>query len=80
MRAATRGGHGAVVGAAMAAPCTLEHRVRALLASPRPAPTRAGGGMPLVLAGAVLIYALSVAAPCASAPPDVNHAAPAGRR
>src|SRR4029077_15738842 len=34
MRAATRGARGAVVGATMAAPCTLERRVRALLARP----------------------------------------------
>jgi len=52
MRAATRGAsHGAVVGATMAAPCTLERRVRALLTTP----------------GAVLIYALGTVAPCASA-------------
>ena len=68
MRAATRGGHGAVVGATMAAPCTLEHRVRALLAGPRPAPARAPRGITLLVAGAVLIYALGALAPCASWP------------
>jgi len=67
MRAATRGARGAVVGATMAAPCTLERRVRALLARPRAAPTRPRSGVPLLVAGAVLIYALGTLAPCASA-------------
>ena len=67
MRAATRGAsHGAVVGATMAAPCTLEQRVRALLASPDPAPVRSHSGVPLVLVGLLLIYALGAVAPCAS--------------
>jgi len=67
MRAATRGARGAVVGATMAAPCTLERRVRALLAGPCAAPTRPRSGVPLLVAGAVLIYALGTLAPCASA-------------
>jgi len=66
MRAATRGARGAVIGATMAAPCTLEQRVRALLASPDPAPVRSHSGMPLVLVGLLLIYALGAVAPCAS--------------
>ena len=66
MRAATRGGRGAVVGATMAAPCTLERRVRALLAAPGAAPRRARTGIPVLLAGAVLIYALGALVPCAS--------------
>jgi beta-lactamase regulating signal transducer with metallopeptidase domain len=67
MRAATRGARGAVVGATMAAPCTLERRVRALLAGPPTAPPRPRSGIPLLLAGAVLIYALGTLAPCAAA-------------
>ena len=67
MRAATRGARGAVVGATMAAPSTLERRVRALLAGPAAAPPRPRSGLPLLLAGAVLIYALGTLAPCASA-------------
>src|SRR5205823_5929089 len=55
MRAATRGARGAVIGATMAAPCTLERRVRALLASPGPAPVRSHSGVPLVLVGLLLI-------------------------
>ena len=66
MRAATRGARGAVIGATMAAPCTLERRVRALLASPDPAPVRSHSGVPLVLVGLLLIYALGAVAPCAS--------------
>ena len=66
MRAATRGARGAVIGATMAAPCTLERRVRALLASPGPAPVRSHSGVPLVLVGLLLIYALGAVAPCAS--------------
>ena len=66
MRAATRGARGAVVGATMAAPCTLERRVRALLASPGTAPVPARSGVPLLVTGAVLIYALGALAPCAS--------------
>jgi len=66
MRAATRGARGAVIGATMAAPCTLEQRVRALLASPDPAPVRSHSGVPLVLVGLLLIYALGAVAPCAS--------------
>ncbi|HVH09723.1 MAG TPA: M56 family metallopeptidase [Gemmatimonadales bacterium] len=81
MRAATTRARGAVVGAAMAAPCTLEHRVRAMLARPLPqashmAPRtdgqgdrsrtpRSGLGTPLLLAGAAAIYALGALAPCA---------------
>ena len=64
MRAATRGARGAVIGATMATPCTLEQRVRSLLASPPPRP--ASGGVVFVLVGAALIYALGAVAPCAS--------------
>ena len=68
MRAATRGAsHGAVVGATMAAPCTLERRVRALLTTPGATPPRPRRGVSLLVAGAVLIYALGTLAPCASA-------------
>ena len=68
MRAATRGAsHGAVVGATMAAPCTLERRVRALLTTPGATPPRPRRGVSLLVAGAVLIYALGTVAPCASA-------------
>ena len=70
MRAATRGrtgARGAVIGATMAAPCTLERRVRALLASPGTTPARPRRGVPLLVTGAVLIYALGTLAPCASA-------------
>src|SRR5207302_912016 len=69
MRAATRGrtgARGAVIGATMAAPCTLERRVRALLASPGTTPARPRRGVPLLVTGAVLIYALGTLAPCAS--------------
>ena len=71
MRAATRGARGAVVGATMAAPCTLERRVRALLAGPGAVPTRPRSGIPLLLVGAVLIYALGALAPCASGGSEV---------
>jgi len=77
MRAATRGARGAVVGATMAAPCTLERRVRALLAGPGAAPTRPRSGIPLLLVGAVLIYALGALAPCASGGSEVVRS-PAG--
>ena len=69
MRAATRGrrgARGAVIGATMAAPCTLERRVRALLATPGTTPLRPRRGVPLLVAGAVLMYALGTLAPCAS--------------
>ena len=66
MRAAARGS-GVVVGAGMAAPSTLEYRVRALLEEPR------GGGKPrrlrlralVLVAGALAIYALGILTPCA---------------
>jgi beta-lactamase regulating signal transducer with metallopeptidase domain len=65
MRAATRSGRGAVVGATMAAPCTLEERVRAMLAGPGRAPrARSRLATPLVVAGAVVIYAVGVVVPC----------------
>ena len=67
MRAATRGARGAVIGATMAAPCTLERRVRALLTTPGATPPRPRRGVSLLVAGAVLIYALGTVAPCASA-------------
>ena len=67
MRAATRGARGAVIGATMAAPCTLERRVRALLTTPGATPPRPRRGVTLLVAGAVLIYALGTLAPCASA-------------
>ena len=40
--------------------------MRALLASPDPAPVRSHSGVPLVLVGLLLIYALGAVAPCAS--------------
>jgi BlaR1 peptidase M56 len=74
LRAATRragGTRGAVVGAAMASPCTLEHRVRALLdpatspLSPSPSVARGSRGVALVLAGAAAIYVLGALGLCA---------------
>ncbi len=69
LRAATRHSRGAVVGAAMASPCTLEHRVRALLSAPAtPPPFPAPGSrrrVALVVGGAVVIYALGVLGVCA---------------
>lgn len=70
MRAAARG-NGVVVAAGMAAPSTLEYRVRALLAEP--AGAGGAGNKPrrlrlraLVLAAAALaIYALGILTPCA---------------
>lgn len=77
MRAATRYRRGAVVGATMAAPCTLEERVRAMLAGPERSPAlRSRLGMPLVLAGAVLIYAVGVVVPCVYADGDLVAPAP----
>ena len=66
MRAAARGS-GVVVAAGMAAPSTLEYRVRALLAEPR------AGGIPrrlrlralVLVAAALAIYALGILTPCA---------------
>ena len=66
MRTAARGS-GVVVGAGMAAPSTLEYRVRALLEEPR------GGGKPrrlrlralVLVACALAIYALGILTPCA---------------
>jgi len=76
MRAATRPRRGAVVGATMAAPGTLEERVRAMLAGPAPvaAPWRLGA--PLLLIGAVLIYAVGVAVPCIYADRGLAEPAP----
>ncbi|HVH68325.1 MAG TPA: M56 family metallopeptidase [Gemmatimonadales bacterium] len=71
LRAATRRSRGAVVGAAMAAPCTLEHRVRALLSAP-PSPS-SGRGAALLLGGAVVIYALGALGICAWQLPGVGH-------
>ena len=59
---------------------TLDLAKVALLAACGWAVGRRRGGVPLVLAGAALIYALSVAAPCAYAPPEVSHPAPAVSR
>src|SRR5256885_1618601 len=50
----------------VAAACTLERRVRALLATPGTTPLRPRRGVPLLVAGAVLMYALGTLAPCAS--------------
>jgi beta-lactamase regulating signal transducer with metallopeptidase domain len=61
MRAAAAG-PGMVVGTGMAAPSTLEYRVRALLDAPR---ARGFRMLPAVLAlGAVAIYALATLTPC----------------
>ena len=61
MRAATRGS-GVVVGAGMAAPSTLEFRVRALLGEPRPRRFRLRGVVLVVCA--VAIYGLGTLTPC----------------
>jgi beta-lactamase regulating signal transducer with metallopeptidase domain len=61
MRAAARG-PGVVVGAGMAAPSTLEFRVRALLGDPRPRRFRLRGVVLVVCA--VAIYGLGTLTPC----------------
>jgi len=61
MRAAARG-PGVVVGAGMAAPSTLEFRVRALLGEPRPRRFRLRGVVLVVCA--VAIYGLGTLTPC----------------
>jgi len=61
MRAATRG-PGVVVGAGMAAPSTLEFRVRSLLGEPRPRRFRLRGVVLVVCA--VAIYGLGTLTPC----------------
>lgn len=69
MRAATRQLRGVVVGTAMATPCTLERRVRAMLgrapgATRGAAPSSRRWGAALVLAGAIGIYAVGTLAFC----------------
>ena len=61
MRAATRG-PGVLVGAGMAAPSTLEFRVRSLLGEPRPRRFRLRGVVLAVCA--VAIYGLGILTPC----------------
>ena len=61
MRAAARG-PGVVVGAGMAAPSTLEFRVRSLLGEPRPRRFRLRGVVLAVCA--VAIYGLGILTPC----------------
>jgi beta-lactamase regulating signal transducer with metallopeptidase domain len=63
MRAARQTHGGAIVGAAMATPSTIEHRVQTLLARPG-GRTRAIRELPLVVVGALVVCAVTVVAPC----------------